>query len=135
MFKKIQYDNLNAKQKENFNFHKIASLLAEYGYNCMWLNDDWQGADFIACHIDGLAFLKVQLKGRLTLDKKYIGKDIHVTFRDGEQWFVYPHDDVLSSIKDMGLVTQTSSWQEHGMYTWGTPPTHIRELLEQYKIS
>lgn len=63
-FKKIQYVDLNARQKENYNFQKIAASLAEYGYSCMWLNDDWQGADFIANHIDGVEFLKVQLKGR-----------------------------------------------------------------------
>jgi len=28
--------------------HKVAAALADYGYNSMRLNDDWQGADFIA---------------------------------------------------------------------------------------
>ena len=60
---KIEYKDLNSRQQENYNFHKIAADLAEYGYSCMWLNDDWQGADFIANHIDGDTFLKVQLKG------------------------------------------------------------------------
>lgn len=46
--KKIIYTELNSKQKENYNFHKVASALADYGYNSMRLNDDWQGADFIA---------------------------------------------------------------------------------------
>jgi hypothetical protein len=35
-------------------------VLADYGFLTMRLSDDWQGADFIAQHIDG-AFLKVQL--------------------------------------------------------------------------
>lgn len=135
MFKKIQYNHLNAKQKENYNFHKIASVLADYGYNCMWLNDDWQGADFIASHIDGSTFLKVQLKGRLTLDKKYEGKQIHVAFRQGEQWFIYPHDEILSSIQTMGLISHTTSWQEKGLYSWKTLPPHIQEVLAPYKIS
>ena len=50
---KVKYENLKSKQKENFNFQKVAAELAEYGFNCMWLNDDWLGADFIAHHIDG----------------------------------------------------------------------------------
>lgn len=45
---KITYKNLNARQKENYNYHKVAATLADYGYNSMRLNDDWQGADFIA---------------------------------------------------------------------------------------
>ena len=70
-FKKILYGKLNSKQKENFNFHKVASALADYGYNSLRLNDDWQGADFIAYHKDGNKTLLVQLKARLTIDKKY----------------------------------------------------------------
>ena len=71
---KVDYNSLNAKQKENYNFHKVAAALADYGYNSMRLNDDWQGADFIA--IKGEEMIKVQLKGRFTIDKKYLGKEI-----------------------------------------------------------
>jgi|TARA_B110000240_G_C13309125_1_gene371946 hypothetical protein len=52
--------------------------LADYGYNSLRLNDDWQGADFIAVNGDNM--LKVQLKGRFTVDKKYIGKSILIAF-------------------------------------------------------
>lgn len=49
--KKISYsDDLNARQKENFNFQKVSAVLADYGYVTMRLSDDWQGADFIALH-------------------------------------------------------------------------------------
>ena len=52
--------------------------MADYGYNSLRLNDDWQGADFIA--VNGNNMLKVQLKGRFTVDKKYIGKSILIAF-------------------------------------------------------
>ena len=64
---KVNYNKLNSKQKENYNFHKVAAALAEYGYNSMRLNDDWQGADFIA--VNGDEMLKIQLKGRFTIRK------------------------------------------------------------------
>lgn len=38
---KVEFNKLNARQKENYNYHKVASVLAEYGYNSMRLNDDW----------------------------------------------------------------------------------------------
>ncbi|MDA0843282.1 MAG: hypothetical protein O3C07_01000, partial [Bacteroidetes bacterium] len=60
-FEKINYSLLNARQKENYNFHKVASALAEYGYDSMRLNNDWEGADFIAVNKDEM--IKVQLKG------------------------------------------------------------------------
>ena len=52
---RINYDDLNAKQKEIYNFQKVtalkvAALLADCGFNCIKLSDDWQGADFLAYH-------------------------------------------------------------------------------------
>ena len=66
--KRIKYEDLNAKQKQIYNFQKVAGLLADYGYNCIKLDDDWQGADFLAYHNDGDQTLKVQLKARCTVD-------------------------------------------------------------------
>ena len=67
--RKIKYTDLNSKQKEVFNFQKVAGKLSDYGYNCIKLADDWQGADFLAYHKDGSGTLKVQLKARLALSK------------------------------------------------------------------
>ena len=61
--KRINYAELNPKAQELYNFHKSASILADYGYNCIWLSNDWNGADFIAVHINGISDIKIQLKG------------------------------------------------------------------------
>ena len=53
MLKGFPYENLSARQKEVFNFHKVAATLADYGFNCLKLTDDWQGADFLAYHVNG----------------------------------------------------------------------------------
>lgn len=66
----ISYDDLNSRQRENYNFHKVSAILADYGFTSIRLSDDWQGADFIAQHIDGQTFIKAQLKGRMSIDKK-----------------------------------------------------------------
>ena len=79
-FHKIDYAKLNSKQKEIYNFQKVAAVLADYGFNCIKLADDWLGADFIAYHRDAAQTLRVQLKSRLTIEQKYIGKDLFVTF-------------------------------------------------------
>ena len=68
-FTKIEYQKLNARQQETYYFHKVSTVLAEYGFATIKLNDDWANADFIAQHIDGETYLKVQLKGRLTFAK------------------------------------------------------------------
>ena len=69
-FEKIPYGSLNAKQKEQFNFQKIAATLAEFGFNCIKLADDWMGADFLAYHVNKATTLKVQLKSRLAINGK-----------------------------------------------------------------
>lgn len=130
----INYSLLNARQQENYNFHKVSAVLADYGFTTIRLTDDWQGADFIAQHIDGDTFLKVQLKGRLTLSKKYQGKQLHVAFKDGDDWYLYPHDDVLLAILQVKNVAQTKSWIEGGMYTFRSLGGELKQLLAPYKI-
>ena len=134
-FEPIPYADLNSRQKENYNFHKIAARLANFGYNCLRLTDDWQGADFIACHIDGETFLKVQLKGRLVIDRKYQGKDIHIAFIHGDGAYLYEHDKLVAHLEANGLIGDESvTWHEHGFRSWPTPPSWAINFLENYRI-
>lgn len=132
--RKVLYKNLNSRQQENYNFQKVSAHLADYGFNCLRLSDDWNGADFIACHIDGIKFLKVQLKGRLTFDKKYFQRDIHIAFNDAGTWYLYPHDELLGLFLSMGKLTGTKSWDDDGGYSWGTLSKEIKEVLKPYVI-
>lgn len=133
-FNRIDYKSLNARQQENFNFQKVAGKLADYGYNCLRLNDDWQGADFIACHIDGDQFVKVQLKGRFSFEGKYEGKDIHIAFFNQDDCYVYPHDEVLEKTLSLSKIKTTISWNERKSYSWSKLPKWARQLLEPYKV-
>ena len=129
---KINYLDLNSKAKEMYNFHKVSAKLADYGYTCMWLNNDWQGADFIAVHIDGVTDLKVQLKGRLSFAKKYIGKEIYICFIDkGTDIYLYPHDEILNIIVKK---ISDKTWIDKGI--WSNPSlTKVnRQLLESFKL-
>ena len=122
---KVDYKSLNARQKENYNFHKVASALAEYGYNSMRLNDDWQGADFIA--IKGDEMIKVQLKGRFTIDKKYLGKEIYIAFIEDEVMKIYDHDEVVNSLT--GSILETDSWKVNGNYSWPKTPNAYSDVI------
>lgn len=133
--KRIQYSKLNSRQKENFNFQKVSALLADYGFVTLRMNDDWQGADFIAQHIDGATFVRVQLKGRLTFDKKYRGKDLWVAFNDGESWYLYPHDELLAEVLKETSVGTTASWTSRDGYSFPRLSKKLRGLLKRYRIS
>ena len=137
MLERIEYEELNSRQKENYNFQKVAARLADYGFNCLRLSDDWQGADFIACHIDGETFLKVQLKGRLVIDRKYCGKDISIAFLHRSDCYIYPHDEFLERLKKLGKLGERGSrkrWDEEGHRSWPNPPSWALEILSEYKI-
>ena len=122
---KVKYNELNARQKENYNFHKVAAALAEYGYNSMRLNDDWQGADFIA--VKGDEMLKIQLKGRFTVDKKYIGKDIYISFIENNKIKIYNHDEAVKLLPEK--TKNTESWSIRGGYSWGKTPKQYESII------
>ena len=130
---RIRYEDLNARQQESYNYQKAAGILADYGFVTIRLSDDWRGADFIAQHNDGITFLKVQLKGRLTLDRKYQDRDIHICFRSGDDWFLFPHDSVMEQILASSTISGTESWTK-GLYTFPALSKKLRAMLEPYRL-
>ncbi len=133
-FKRIKYSDLNARQQENYNFQKVAGELADYGYTCIKLSDDWEGTDFLAVHVNGVDFLKVQLKGRFKIDKKYCGKNIFIAFLDGEDCYIFPHDEVMRKILALDIINESKSWTEGNSYSWRKPTRWAKILLSEYKI-
>ena len=135
MFERVAYASLNSRQQENYNFQKVAARLADYGFNCLRLTDDWQGADFIACHIDGETFLKVQLKGRLVIDRKYQGKGIYVAFVHGDDCYLYDHDHLVAHLETNGLIGDDSvTWHDKGFRSWPSPPRWAITFLSEFKV-
>lgn len=128
--KKVVYEELNSKQQESFNYQKLSAVLAEYGYVTYRMHDDYHGADFHAVHIDGQV-LKVQLKGRATIDQKYLGKGIFIAFRnDHHTWYLYPHDEIFN------LVTAHSEGARvNGARSFPYIPEWLLSSIGKYKLS
>ncbi len=133
-FSKINYAQLSAKQKEIYNFQKIASVLADYGFNCIKLADDWLGADFLAYHKDGTDTLKVQLKARVTISRLYQGKGLHIAFPLQDGWCVIDHDELVRIVGAHTNWLNTESWISHGLYHSGTPSRNLVDLLSPYTL-
>jgi hypothetical protein len=134
-FAHVDYNSLNARQQENYNFQKISGILADYGFSTVRLTQDWQGADFIAQHADGTTFLKVQLKGRLHFSKKYMEKDLWLCFRNKEDVYLLPHDEILRRIlSGEQSMEATISWSSKGRYGWRQIPKWAEPLLQEYKL-
>ena len=133
--KHIDYNKLTAKQKEIYNFQKVAALLADYGFNCIKLDDDWQGADFLAYHKDGSTTLSVQLKGRATICKKYEGKGLYVAFKANDRWYLLPHDDLVRIAGETTNWLRTESWQKkNGEYHSANPPEPMLRRLKAHAL-
>lgn len=127
--RKIRYEKLNARQKEIFNFQKVSAVFADFGFTTLKLSDDWMGADFIAISFDGKKSLKVQLKSRLTFDKKYIGKDLYVCFFDriSGKWYLYSHDSILKSF--LVKIESSDSWVSGGKYHFSVLSRYAKGIL------
>jgi len=132
--KRIAYSKLNSRQKEIFNFQKVAGLLAEYGFNCMKLADDWQGADFLAYHKDGSQTLKVQLKSRPMIGKKYIGKSLFMAFPVRNAWYMIEHDNLVALVGKHTAWLTSKSWRSHGSYSSANPNPKLLGALRSSKL-
>jgi hypothetical protein len=133
MKKTVQpYSTLNSRQQENYNFHKVAAVLANYGYSSIRLSDDWQGADFLAIHIDGTAY-RLQLKGRIAIDRKYLDKDIWIAVHDkfNDSVYVYPHDEMVEYLLNNTNLDQSRNWTESGTYSFPSPSKGFRAYLDE----
>jgi len=130
-FEKVRYDNLKPRQKELFLFQKIAATLADYGFNCIKLADDWQGADFLAYHVNGTTTLKVQLKSRLTINRKYCDKHIWMAFPHRGYWYLIEHDRLIEKVRKQTDWLNSSSWRnKHGYGSKSINPGLLASLAE-----
>ncbi len=131
---KVKYSVLNSRQKEIFNFQKVAGLLADYGFNCIKLADDWQGADFLAYHKDGGSTLKVQLKSRISIARKYIGKSLFMAFPIHSTWYLIEHDKLVRMIETHTPWLTSESWRDHGAYNSKKPNDKLVSALQGSKL-
>ena len=133
-FARIRYEALNSRQQENYNYQQVSGLLAEFGYLTIRLSDDWKGADFLAQHMVDGTYLKIQLKGRLTFEKKYQGKDIWVCFRHAKTWYLYPHDELLDAVLASSTIGKSASWTQ-GAYHFPRISKRLHALLTPYALA
>lgn len=129
---KVDYASLNPKQKEDRNYCRIAAILADYGVVCSRLDNDWLGADFLAHRLDGRT-LKVQLKARLTIDKKYVGKDLWIAWPVNGNCYVVPHQTLVDVLAQQGRL-KTVSWQRDGHYNIGRLSTRLVNSLQSFLL-
>lgn len=131
---RVKYAELNGRQKEIYNFQKLAALLSDFGFNCIKLSDDWNGADFIAFHHQRDLTLRVQLKGGLEIHKKYQGKGLHMAFPIKGTWYLIEHDLLVDFCGAYATYLDTKEWNAKGWYYTATTNAELRKALEDFAL-
>ena len=132
----ISYSQLNSRAQENYNFAKLSGVLADYGYVCLRLSDDWNGDDILALGQDGDT-LRIQLKGRLTIDSIYQGQGICMAFPFRGSWYVVEHDvlrDLVIATTPNSVVEKRYRAGEPYSRHAGRPSTRLIDAIEPYKL-
>ena len=117
---KVNYKDLTAKQREQYNFQVVAGRLAEYGFNCIKLSDDWQG------------------KSRAMISRKYHGKHIWMCFparnATTQRWYLVPHDKLIEIAGEHTPWLESDSWMQGGQYSSARPSIRLLEALSSFEI-
>ena len=132
---KVNYYELSPRQKETYNFHQVAWILAGYGYNSKRVPNDPPGTDFVAYHKDGGDPLNVQLTARMTIDRKYMHKNLYICFPIFGVWYLILHDELVHTVgKRSGALKTDLSWLVRGRYSWPRPSQNVRDALKRYAL-
>ena len=132
---KCKADDLRKSNKfvEYSNFVNLAAHLVGYGFHCSWLPVDDSGADFIGVHIKSNQVIKVQVKSRITIDKKYENKNLLIAFPKTEkypdkEWVIVPHDELIP------LFTTPENYAKNGGRSAGSVPKRIWNQIKNISI-
>lgn len=136
----IEYKELTNKEKELYNYNRLAAVLAKYGMECHWIINDTNGADIVAYRAPRKAedshtmTLKIQLKSRFSYNKKYNQEDLYIAFPDGDDWYLIPQESIS---EDKSLIPEKwrtcESW-ESGNYHVAQLSKDMKTKLKRYKI-
>jgi hypothetical protein len=120
---------LSSEAVEAINRNALVTVALKRGYNAYLPVCD-EGIDLIL-HNEATGDTKlVQLKGRWTIDKKYMGRNIWIAFPSRGTWYVTPHDEL---VKLGERHTGTASWTK-GTYNKGTLSNQDRDDLDAYRF-
>ena len=113
--------------------NELTTLLLRQGYNVFIPVYD-EGIDLIA-HREADDDLKlIQQKSRWTIARKYVGRNIWIAFRDRGEWFLAPHDEMVSLGEAAGY-TNSDSWMTGGLYHRPSMTRDLRERCEKYRLN
>jgi hypothetical protein len=117
---------------EMANRQEVLSIAMRFGFNAFVPLID-QGIDFILHRETDGRLLKVQLKSRWTIQRKYVGRDLYMAFPFDGTWCIAAHDAMIAWIEGSQLA-ESESWRVGGSYSASKPPKFLRSKLEKCAV-
>lgn len=103
---------LSGKAIELMNTHELTAELMARGWSVyLPVYDD--GIDLLATKNDVSNIIRIQLKSRWTISKRYVGRPIEIAFKDRGLWYLVRHEDMVSAGEAEGYCQQ-NSWTKDG---------------------
>jgi hypothetical protein len=76
----------------------------------------------------------VQLKGRLTLERKYEGKSIFMAFPLAGSWYLVEYESLVALVRKHTGWLDTPSWRVGGKYHSARPNKNLIAALDDSKL-
>ena len=91
-----------------------------------------EGIDLILYREADRDLLKIQLKSRWCIGKKYTDRDISVAFPEDGVWYLAPHDEMVEMAKALGFGINTVSWKRDGGYDRRVMGIRLKRAMQTY---
>ena len=124
----------SSQSKEVENRYQLCSFFLKAGF-VPYIPEYDSGVDFILYRESDDLLLKLQLKSRWTVDRKYLERNVWIAFPNSEtagtQWYVVPHDSMVEHSKTRH--SDTLSW-EKGLYHKAKLPQDWIAFYEEFTV-
>lgn len=93
------------------------------------------GIDLIIHREHDDLLIKIQLKSRWTIHKKYKNRGIAMAFPDGDDFYLIPHDYCIEYAEAHKNYLNTSSWEKGGIYHVASMSKTMKEDFAEFKLA
>lgn len=124
---------LSGKAIELINTHELTAELMARGW-AVYLPVYDDGIDLIATQNDVTSVIRIQLKTRWTIERKYLGRPIDIAFKDDGVWFLVPHDEMVRAGEAEGYCSQLS-WTKDGGWSVKKMSQSLRQRMLPFTLN
>lgn len=132
-WERINYSDLKqGKAQEVYNYAKVVSVLADYGFECTHFINDVNGADFAAHHSESGQTLNVQQKSAMQVEPKYRDRGLWLVFQVKRVWYLIEHDRLWCILAENTTAFDTKTFRKEQRVFKHDPSKALLKILEPY---